>query len=141
VKKVHFSFLDEPDTAQLPLFKNIGRNPDAPIWVNKAEQESLEKDARSLKEYGNKLLWEFVFSHEDVELVRQNKQKSVGFAKVVGKPHIKAFFGNVRSHLLRAVSNVSYISIFFCSKTLLFLTCCNIHPVCLHSTFGTCPEA
>ncbi|OQV14462.1 hypothetical protein BV898_11304 [Hypsibius exemplaris] len=91
---VDFSFLNEPDAANLSTSKNIG-TADAPMWVSRTDLMSLENESDSLKEYGNKLLWELLIAPADIIRARAVKQRSVGFAKLFGNKCIKALYGHL----------------------------------------------
>ncbi len=67
------------------------------MWLNKTDIDALEKDADSLREHGNKLLWELLFTPDDVTLARRKKQRSVGFAKLFGKENMKHLHSKIFS--------------------------------------------
>ncbi|OQV24168.1 hypothetical protein BV898_02118 [Hypsibius exemplaris] len=111
IVSVDFSFLNEPAPVDLATFKNIG-SVEAPIWVDRAELAALEKDSDSLKEYGNKLLWELVITPADIVKAREVKQRSIGFAKLFGSQSMKALYGHlsaVRNNKARKYPNTKWV--------------------------------
>lgn len=108
VPDIDFSFRKKPEDSGT-TYTRI--NECSTLWVPKADAALLKREALSLKEYGNRLLWGLVFKDEDIVLAYRTKKRSIGFTKLFGKKNTRAFYGRsiCTWRIIQLIPNRNYL--------------------------------